>query len=65
MQIGVAAAFAVAVLGALTQIVTPEQDQAFASPERYASYQQLSREVDRIIADGRAFARHQGDVFPL
>ena len=65
MQVGVAAALAVAMLGALTQIVTPEQDQAFAAPERYTSYQQLSREVDRIIADGRAFARHQGEVFPL
>jgi anti-sigma factor RsiW len=66
VQIGVAAAFAVAVLGALTQLVTPESDRgSFATPDRYATYEQLSREVDRIIADGRAFARHQGDAFPL
>lgn len=65
VHIGVAAAFAVAVLGALTQVVAPENDPAFAAPHEYATYQQLSNEVDRIIADGRAFSRRQGDVFPL
>jgi anti-sigma factor RsiW len=65
VHIGVAAAFAVAVLGALTQVVAPENDPAFAAPQEYATYQQLSNEVDRIIADGRAFSRRQGEVFPL
>jgi anti-sigma factor RsiW len=65
VHIGVAAAFAVAVLGALTQVVAPENDPAFAAPHEYATYQQLSNEVDRIIADGRAFSRRQGEVFPL
>lgn len=65
LQIGVAAAFAVAMLGALVQVVVPENDRTFASPERYSTYHQLSREVDQIIADGRAFSRRQGDFFPL
>src|SRR5262245_43311006 len=65
IQIGVAAAFAVAMLGAVTQLVTPENDQAFAAPQQYATYTQLSREVAQIIADGEAFSRHQGDAFPL
>ena len=65
VQIGVAAAFAVALLGAMTQLVTPETDQAFASPQQYATTTQLSREVAQIIADGEAFSRHQGDAFPL
>jgi hypothetical protein len=65
VQIGVAAAFAVAMLGALTQLVGTERDGNLVAPERYATYQQLTREVDQIIADGRAFSRHQGEVFPL
>ncbi len=65
VQIGVAAALAVAILGALTQVVAPEKDQTFAAPQYYATSEQLSREVARIIADGRAFAGHQGDAFPL
>jgi anti-sigma factor RsiW len=64
VQIGVAAVFAVALLAALTQLATPD-NQAFATPERYATYEQLSREVAQIIADGKAFSRHQGDAFPL
>jgi anti-sigma factor RsiW len=65
VQIGIAAAFAVALLGALTQLVTPDADQAFATPQQYATYSQLSREVEQIIADGEAFSRRQGDAFPL
>jgi anti-sigma factor RsiW len=65
VQIGVAAAFAVAVLGALTQVGAPENDQAFATPQQYATYEQLSREVAQIIADGKSFSRHQGDAIPL
>ena len=65
VQIGVAAAFAVALLGAMTQLVTPESDRAFASPQQYATNTQLSREVAQIIADGEAFSHHTGDAFPL
>jgi len=65
IQIGVAAACAVALLAGLTQLVAPESDKAFATPEHYATYSQLSREVAQIIADGEAFSRHQGDAFPL
>jgi len=68
LQIGIAAAFVVAMLGALVQVVAPEtrqNEQTFAAPDRYATNQQLSREVNQIIADGRAFSRGQGEVFPL
>jgi anti-sigma factor RsiW len=65
VQIGVAAALAVALLGALTQLVSPESDQAYATPRHYSTYEQLSQEVAQVIADGRAFSRHQGDAFPL
>ena len=43
--------------------MTPENDQAFASPQHYATYTRLSREVAQIIADGEAFSRHRGDAF--
>ena len=57
LQVGVAAGLAVAVLGALTQIALRDSEPAFASPEKYATSTQLTREVNQIIADGRAFSR--------
>ena len=45
--------------------MSPESDQAYATPRHYATYEQLSQEVAQVIADGRAFSRHQGDAFPL
>lgn len=65
LQAGVAAALAVAVLGAVTQIQAPESDSGFASPERFPTTTQLEREVDQIIADGNTFGEHQGPALPL
>ncbi len=57
LQVGVAAGLAVAVLGALSQVALRDSEPAFASPEKYATNTQLTREVNQIIADGRAFSR--------
>jgi anti-sigma factor RsiW len=57
LQVGVAAGLAVAVLGALSQVVVRDSEPAFASPEKYSTNTQLTREVNQIIADGRAFSR--------
>jgi hypothetical protein len=65
LQAGVAAALAVAVLGAVTQISAPESEPAFASPERFPTSSQLTREVNQIIADGNAFGQFQGTALPL
>ena len=65
MHIGVAAALAVAVLGALSQVMARETEPAFAAPDRYATNTQLTREVQQIIADGRAFSQGNGETFPL
>lgn len=65
VQVGVAAALAVAVLGAISQIGAPGTEPPAASPDRYATYTQLAREVKQIIADGRAFSQRRGDAFPL
>ena len=65
LQAGVAAALAVAVLGAVSQIAAPESDPVFASPDRYPTSRQLAREVDQIIADGNAFGDLQGTALPL
>ncbi|MBA2642043.1 MAG: zf-HC2 domain-containing protein [Actinobacteria bacterium] len=65
VQIGVAAALAVAVLGAISQIGAPGTEPALVSPDRYATYTQLTREVEQIIADGRAFSQRRGDALPL
>jgi anti-sigma factor RsiW len=65
LQTGVAAALAVAVLGAASQISAPDSEPAFASPERYPTSRQLTREVHQVIADGRAFGDAQGTALPL
>jgi anti-sigma factor RsiW len=65
LQTGVAAALAVAVLGAASQIAAPDTEPSFASPERYPTSRQLTREVDQIIADGNAFGQQSGTTFPL
>lgn len=65
VQIGVAAAFAVAVLGALTQVTAGDTEPAFASPVRFDTSSELTREVNRIIADGHAFAQYSGPTMPL
>lgn len=65
LQAGVAAALAIAVLGAVTQISAPESEPSFASPERFPTSSQLTREVNQIIADGNAFGQFQGTALPL
>ena len=65
LQAGVAAALAVAVLGAITQIEASADQPSFASPKRYPTSSQLTREVNQIIADGNAFGELQGSVLPL
>ena len=65
LQAGVAAALAVAVLGAVTQVRATADQPAFASPKRYPTSNQLTREVNQIIADGNAFGTLQGSELPL
>jgi anti-sigma factor RsiW len=65
LQAGVAAALAVAVLGAVTQIEAPEGNAGFASPSRFPTTAQLEREVDQIIADGTTFGELHGPALPL
>ncbi len=55
----------IAVLGAVTQILPREPEPAFAAPKRYATYNQLTREVEQIIADGRAFSKRGGSEMRL
>jgi anti-sigma factor RsiW len=65
MQVGIAAAMAIAVLGAVTQILPRDAEPAFAAPKQYATYSQLTREVAQIIADGRAFSKRGGPEMPI
>jgi anti-sigma factor RsiW len=65
LQAGVAAALAVAILGAASQISAPASEPSFASPERYPTSRQLTGEVEQIIADGHAFGDLQGTALPL
>jgi anti-sigma factor RsiW len=65
VQIAAAAAFAVAVLGAATQLAARGEEPAFATPQQYATNTQLTREVEQIIADGQAFSDSRGDAMPI
>ena len=65
LQASVAAAMAVAVLGAASQLATGQSEPAFASPERYPTSSQLTREVNQIIADGHAFGDVSGSALPI
>jgi predicted anti-sigma-YlaC factor YlaD len=64
-QVSMVAAVAVAVLGTLTQIGDRQSEPGFAHPTRFETSQQLNREVQQVIADGRAFAQHAGPVTPI
>ena len=50
---------------AASQLATRQNEPAFASPERYPMSSQLTREVNQIIADGRAFGDVSGSALPL
>jgi anti-sigma factor RsiW len=65
MQIGVAAAIAVAVLGVAADLGPSGNEPVFASPTKYATYEQLTREVKQIIRNGRTFQRKGGETLPL
>jgi anti-sigma factor RsiW len=65
LQASVAAAMVVAVLGAATQLAARDSESTFASPERYPTSGQLTREVNQIIADGNAFGELSGSALPL
>ena len=65
MQIGVAAGIAVAVLGVVANLGPSRSEPALASPTKYASYEQLSREVKQIIRNGRSFQHKGGETLPL
>ena len=65
MQIGAAAALAVAVLGLVAQIGPTSGEPAIASPTKFATNEQLAREVSLIIRDGRAFHKSSGSTLPL
>jgi predicted anti-sigma-YlaC factor YlaD len=66
VQVGVAAAVAVIALGAGAQVMESEPAQeSFRSPVRFATSNQLTREVQQIVADGRAFEHRQGNELPI
>jgi len=69
VQIGVAAAAAVAVVavGALAQLSgsKSENGRLFATPDRFMTSTQLTREVEQIVADAREFSHGSGSKLPI
>lgn len=65
MQVGVAAAVAIAVLGVVTNLGPNRSEPVFASPTKYATYEQLSREIQQVIRNGRSFQKTSGNTLPL
>ena len=65
MQVGVAAALAIAVLGVVAQVGSSQSDPGLASPTKFATYDQLTREVKQIIANGRTFQKSSGSALPI
>lgn len=64
-QFGMAAALALVFFGAAAQFADRPSESTFGQPARYDTTLQLEREVQQIIADGRAFSKRAGDVTPL
>lgn len=67
VQVGVAAAVAVVAVGALAQIAgsKSENGRLFATPDRFMTSTQLTREVEQIVADARAFSHGSGSKLPI
>jgi hypothetical protein len=73
VHVGAAAAFAVAVVGAVAQLTglgasTSSALPALQVPAHYETRAQLTREVHQIVADGRAYDRRAEDgrsAFPV
>ena len=66
MQVGVAAAVAVAVLGVAVQTAGLERQgsssrSSLAAPVRYETYDELAREVQLILDNGRSFDQRNDD----
>jgi predicted anti-sigma-YlaC factor YlaD len=64
-QLGMAAALALVFFGAAAQIADRQSKSTFGQPAQYDTTLQLEREVQQIIADGRAFSKRAGAVTPL
>lgn len=64
-QLGVAAALALVFFGAAAQLAQRPSDSSFRHPDRYPTSAELMREVEQIIADGRAFSRSSGRATAL
>jgi anti-sigma factor RsiW len=64
-QIGMAAAIALVFFGVASQLAQRPSDPSFGEPERYPTSLQLEREIKQIVAAGRTFSQHSGDVIPL
>src|SRR5215831_13832286 len=61
-QVGIAAVVAIAVIGSVLQIAVPGSStsgEAFRAPDKFPTSRQVQREVNQIIADGRAFDQHK------
>jgi anti-sigma factor RsiW len=66
LQVGVAAAAAVVALGVIGQVTGSESQSAtLRTPVRFATSTQLAREVQQIVADGRAFDHSQGSELAI
>jgi hypothetical protein len=55
----------VAVLGLVAQLGPSQGEPALTSPTKYATYEQLSREVRQIIINGRRFHDSRGSTLPI
>jgi anti-sigma factor RsiW len=64
-QLGMAAALALVFFGAAAQLADRQSKSTFGQPAQYDTTLQLEREVQQIIADGRAFSKRAGAVTPL
>jgi len=64
-QVSMVAAVAVAVLGIASQLTDRRGEPAVPHPVRYDTSTQLTREVQQIERDGRAFAQTAGSVTPI
>jgi hypothetical protein len=49
----------------VSQVLPSQNEPALAAPQQYATTSQLAREVQQIIADGRAFSKRGGSEFSV
>ena len=69
VQVGIAAAVAVAVIGSVLHIAassSSSSSQSIGSPTQFPTSRDVALEVQQIIASGQAFNRHRGgNVLPM